>query len=286
MPVQCCQAPLTLPLPSPPPTTRTPSLFTGGALAQVPLSALPAYGAAAPQPAYQPYPSAGAGFLPYAGATAFPPQQQPQFLAAGAAQLPAAAGYPAAAAAAPAPAPFAAAPATLPVAPAAAPGYPAAPAAAAAPGYPAAAAPGVPGYPAAPAAAAAPGYPAAAAAAAPGYPAAGYAAPGAPLLVPGVSFIAAPPPRARPLRPPAPPIPAGATFDPQWVETKPFNDARDVIVSMNVVGTPETVYWAKKVRWGVLCCCALRFAVRCCVCLWGKGCSGCRRADAMQEHTR
>lgn len=49
-------------------------------------------------------------------------------------------------------------------------------------------------------------------------------------MVPGVSFVAAPPPAAR-LMPPAPPIPVGGRFDPQWDEMKDFVDTRDAIVS-------------------------------------------------------
>eukprot|EP00775_Hariotina_reticulata_P006368 gene6368-6600_t len=75
-----------------------------------------------------------------------------------------------------------------------------------------------------------------------------------PALPPGLlpadinTMIAAPPPRARPAAPPAPPIPTGATFKPQWDELKDFTD-KDVIVSFNVANTPEQIYWnQKKVR--------------------------------------
>jgi hypothetical protein len=49
--------------------------------------------------------------------------------------------------------------------------------------------------------------------------------------MPGAGFIAAPPPRARPLPPPAPPIPTGARFDPMWDELRDLSDTRHVIVS-------------------------------------------------------
>jgi hypothetical protein len=57
-----------------------------------------------------------------------------------------------------------------------------------------------------------------------------------PALPPGLlpadinTMIAAPPPRARPAAPPAPPIPTGATFKPQWDELKDFSE-KEVIVS-------------------------------------------------------
>jgi hypothetical protein len=55
------------------------------------------------------------------------------------------------------------------------------------------------------------------------------------------SMVPAPPPRARPAAPPAPPIPRGQGFKPQWDELKDFSESDTIVSAECVVPIPGVV---------------------------------------------